>query len=117
MKSGFLIRKLLLALCSLACATAAVALLWPQNAALTLFLFAVSVAVFLHSSDPAREAVPYVTGFVLGPLMEAMVVAAGGWQYANPTAFGIPLWLPFLWALTALFVTKISRWVHEIRSS
>ena len=48
----------------------------------------------------------YGTGFVLGPLGEAMAVYFGAWRYAKPQ-FLIPIWLPFLCGIAALLVKRL----------
>ncbi len=41
---------------------------------------------------------------VIGPLFEMIGIAGGAWQYAEPSLFTVPLWLPFLWGAAALYV-------------
>jgi hypothetical protein len=45
-----------------------------------------------------------VAGSVLGPVCEAMPVAAGAWVYSRPDLFGMPAWLPLAYALFAVLV-------------
>lgn len=45
-------------------------------------------------------------GSLLGPVCEAMPVAAGAWVYARPDYFGMPAWLPLAYALFALLVAQ-----------
>ena len=47
-------------------------------------------------------------GSLLGPVCEAMPVAAGAWVYARPDLFGMPVWLPLAYALFAVLVAYTS---------
>ncbi len=103
-------QKILLSCVALAILVTLVVMFWQQTELLAGILLMLSFLVLLLSHDRRRDAVPFVIGAVLGPAMEAVVIRSGAWQYTSPTALGIPLWLPFLWGLTAMFIMKISRW-------
>jgi hypothetical protein len=49
----------------------------------------------------------YFVAFVLGPLGELIAIYFGAWGYTEPFYF-IPIWLPFLWGIAALFMKKLS---------
>ena len=44
---------------------------------------------------------------VAGPLAEAVISAAGAFDYSEPDLAGIPLWLPLLWANGGLFIRRL----------
>lgn len=48
-------------------------------------------------------------GAVLGPVCEALPVAAGAWSYAMPQFLGMPVWLPLAYALFAA-LTGFASW-------
>lgn len=50
----------------------------------------------------------YCVAFVLGSLAEAVAVHFGAWQYGKPLHL-IPIWLPFLWGIVAVFVNRLSQ--------
>lgn len=51
----------------------------------------------------------YALCFVVGPLMEVIVINIGGaWSYTEPHLVGIPFWLPFLWGNAGLFINRIN---------
>ncbi len=52
-------------------------------------------------------------GAVLGPVCEALPVAAGAWSYAQPDILGMPLWLPLAYALFAVLVAYGARSLAE----
>lgn len=52
-------------------------------------------------------------GAVLGPVCEALPVAAGAWSYAQPDVLGMPLWLPLAYALFAVLVAYGARSLAE----
>lgn len=77
--------------------------LWRTPVALTALLIVTGVAIY--ALRPSRtSACVYVVGFVFGPLAEGVSIRTGAWEYASPTFLGIPLWLPFVWGIAALFI-------------
>ena len=51
---------------------------------------------------------PYVLlAAVLGPAGEAILSAAGAFSYTHPDLFGIPLWLPALWANAGFLIRRV----------
>ena len=103
--------KILLSFVALGIVVTLVSAFWRNNGLLFLTLLAASAVLLLLSGNRRRDIVPFVAGALLGPIMEAVVIRTGAWQYAHPTAFGIPVWLPLLWGLTALSLVRISRWL------
>jgi hypothetical protein len=83
-------------------ALSCVSFLWRSPLVLLLCLAAMSALMFWrwHRSS---DILFYTAGFVLGPLAEAMAVHFGAWEYAKPL-FLVPIWLPCLWGIAALFV-------------
>ncbi|MBR9698952.1 DUF2878 family protein [Candidatus Woesearchaeota archaeon] len=84
-----------------------IVLLWRQNIYLTLILIALYIAAnrFWHKE---HEYIFYIIGAILGPVAEIISISFGVWSYANPTFLGIPLWLPFIWGLAAVMITRIA---------
>ena len=77
--------------------------LWRHPVALTALLIATGLAIY--ALRPSRtSAWVYVMGFVFGPLAEGVSIHTGAWEYASPTFLGIPVWLPFVWGIAALFI-------------
>ena len=77
--------------------------LWRTPVALTALLIVTGVAIY--ALRPSRtSACVYVVGFVFGPLAEGVSISTGAWEYASPTFLGIPVWLPFVWGIAALFI-------------
>lgn len=90
---------------------------WRNNTVVFTLLLIATVAVLLLSKNKRFETVIFLTGALFGPSMEAIAIRAGAWQYANPSFTGIPMWLPLLWGLTAVFLMKIARWMTPGMSS
>lgn len=77
--------------------------LWHYPLVLTLLLVLTGAAIY--ALRPSRtSAWVYATGFVFGPLAEGLAIQTGAWKYASPSFLGIPLWLPFVWGIAALFI-------------
>ena len=72
----------------------------------------VVLAVLLVATAPVVWT--YVAGGVIGPCGEMICVAAGAWAYADATPLGIPLWLPFGWALVAVLIRGVAGTVGKM---
>src|SRR3989344_5441722 len=80
--------------------------LWKNNVILSVSLAAVSIVVLAKFSGK-EEKVLYFVCFVLGPIFDLTFVPRGVWSYANPTLFGVPVWLPFAYGLGTVMIVKI----------
>lgn len=59
----------------------------------------------MYFLSPSRSSVVvYLVALVFGPLAESIAMHSGAWSYASPVVLGFPLWLPFVWANTGLFI-------------
>jgi len=76
---------------------------WPV---VLLLCFVATSALMLLRWHRRSDVFFYVAGFVLGPLGEAMAVHFNAWQYSKPF-FLVPVWLPCLWGIAALFVKRL----------
>ncbi len=81
-------------------------LLWHKPVVLTICYVAIS-AVAVTRWHTRSDLLFYLVTFVLGPIGESVAVYLGAWKYSKPL-FLIPLWLPFLWGICALFMKNIS---------
>lgn len=79
-------------------------LLWPHPKTL-LGLFALTAGLVIWRWHDRSDLCFFFTAFVLGPLGEAFAAGLGAWQYAKAELV-IPLWLPFAWGITMLFLKK-----------
>jgi hypothetical protein len=80
-------------------------LLW-QLPWLLLTCLAVVSGLMFWRWDQRNDWLFYAAGFVLGPVGEMMAVHFGAWAYAKPV-FLVPVWLPLLWGIAALFVKRL----------
>ena len=81
-------------------------LLWHKPILLTFIYLMISFKM-LCKWHTRSDIVFFAAGFVLGPAGEIFAVYRGAWQYAEPF-YLIPLWLPLLWGIAALFIKKLS---------
>ena len=79
--------------------------LWSQPVVLTINL-AVLTVIQLYKWHTKSDLVYFSVPFVLGPLAEGIAIYFGAWQYSKPV-YLIPVWLPVLWGIAALFMKKI----------
>lgn len=82
-----------------------VSLLWSRPVVLVGLYLAVSVFM-LYRWHERSDLIFYGVAFALGPLGEIVAVYFGAWRYSEPLYY-IPIWLPFLWGIVALFLKKI----------
>jgi len=77
-----------------------------QNLLLLVFL-SLLLAVGALAIWPKRStAILMVAGGILGPVCEALPVAAEAWNYSRADLWGMPLWLPLAYALFAVLVAE-----------
>lgn len=53
-------------------------------------------------------------GALLGTFAEILSIEYGVWSYAKPSFLGVPIWLPFMWGLAIVLVTKVSKSASEL---
>lgn len=83
-----------------------ISLLYNSNIFLTLFLI-VYWMIGIKFWHKTQDIYIFITGAVIGPIGEIICVHFGAWQYANPTLFGIPVWLPLAWGLTTMVIKRV----------
>lgn len=44
---------------------------------------------------------------IIGPFCEFVMVSVGAWEYKTAHVLGLPIWLPFIWGNTALFIKRL----------
>src|SRR5262245_14620218 len=101
---------LLVALRMWACGLAAlrcVCLFWARPILLMALLVSIAV-VMLEARRSVNDVLLVVGCGVFGALAEASAIASGAWAYAVPAAGGVPLWLPAIWGIAALFIKEMA---------
>lgn len=80
---------------------------WKNNilTAMLLLILYITANRFLHKK---HDIVFYISGGILGPTAEIVCIRYGAWSYANPTYFGIPIWLPLAWGFASVMLVRIS---------
>ena len=104
-------KELVFELCIYIISIILVGFLWHEPAILTIFYIVISV-IMLTKWHEKSDLIFYFVAFGLGPIGEAFAIYLGAWQYSKPF-YLIPIWLPFLWGISALFVRKISETLIE----
>ena len=90
----------------------ATALYWQIPLVLVLILLGVGAAMLIV--EGTKEAVVvYVTAFIFGPLMEAIIISFGAWSYAEPHLLGFSIWLPFIWGNAGLFLNRLNLYARH----
>jgi hypothetical protein len=99
-------KELMLELSIYALCVALAGLLWQKPVILSLCYLAISI-LMLKKWHARSDLFFYSVAFVLGPAGEIVAVYLGAWEYSKPF-YLIPIWLPFLWGVAALFMKKIT---------
>jgi hypothetical protein len=81
--------------------------LWHYPVALIALLLTTAVGIYKIRPN-AASIVVYMTGFVFGPLAEAVSISTGAWEYDTTHLLGVPVWLPFVWGNAALFIQNMA---------
>jgi uncharacterized membrane protein YoaT (DUF817 family) len=90
-----------------------VALLWRYNA-LLLAIAAGICAVALARWHSRFDICFFLIIGVLGSLAEIVFVLCGGWEYANPSLLGVPIWFPLAFGTTGLIGGRLARTLTSI---
>lgn len=90
-----------------------VALLWRYNT-LLLVIAAIICAVALTLWHSRLDICFFLIIAVLGSLAELTFVHFGGWEYANPTLLGVPVWFPVAFGTTGLIGGRLARTTNAI---
>jgi hypothetical protein len=80
--------------------------LWHNQFQLALCYFIISIYMF-YRWHTKSDLIFYFIAFLFGPVGEAVAVSFRAWEYSKPL-YLIPIWLPFLWGIAALFIKKLS---------
>jgi hypothetical protein len=78
---------------------------WAHPILLTALLLTIA-AVMLCARRSINDTLLVVCCGGLGALAEAGAIASGAWAYTVPIAVGVPLWLPAIWGIAALFMKE-----------
>ncbi len=85
--------------------------LWRSPLVLFGALVLISI-LMLYRWHEKRDVAFYFLALALGPLGEIGPVRFGAWAYSEPFYF-IPIWLPLLWGIAALFLRRFSETLAE----
>lgn len=86
--------------------------LWQNNILLTAILIFISGFVLLKGNK--EERIVFLASFIFGPIIDFILVPRGVWTYGNPSIFGVPLWLPFLYGIFTVNTIKIGKSIRKI---
>ncbi len=96
----------------LALLTMVFTLIFWQNTLLLIVLL-VLIGIAMYIINPQKISIwVYMITIIFGPLSEIIAMRSGAWFYADPYILGIPLWLPFVWANTGLFILNTSDFIR-----
>ena len=82
--------------------------LWQNNAALTVIFIVMSAFVLLKWANK-EERIVYFVSFILGPILDLILIPRGVWSWGNPSLFGIPLWLPLMYGILTVTAIKLGK--------
>jgi len=77
-------------------------------------LLTAAIILAVPRAERGTALILMAAGAVLGPVCEALPVAAGAWSYARPDVMGMPFWLPLAYALFAVLVAYAAKSVADL---
>ncbi|MDO8480440.1 MAG: DUF2878 family protein [Nanoarchaeota archaeon] len=83
-----------------------VALLWKYP--FILFALLLAIAVFALWGRGKNDFAIFLFAAFWGSVLEIAGLVFGVGSYANAQFWGLPLWIPVLWGITALFVKEVT---------
>lgn len=84
----------------------AVCFLWKYNIILFLVLLAISFLLLFIQKEKSEIWLFIACGFY-GALAEIIAIYFGSWTYNSADFLGVPIWLPVLWGIAALFMKRL----------
>lgn len=106
MNSKYLEKELLLEIAVFLIGLGSISLFYTNNL-LILVLAAAPAIIGMRFWYKKNDIYLFLTGAVIGPSAEIVCIHFGVWSYANPTAAGIPLWLPVAWGVAVVLIKRI----------
>lgn len=89
-----------------------VASMWDNN--IVLFVMLLSTSVLMLSVEKSKQEVEtFIFSAVFGASAECIAIIFGAWTYSNPDLFNIPIWLPFLWGIAAVFMVRVYKYFSK----
>ncbi len=85
---------------------AAVCLLWKYNVILTIVLLLLSFTLLILQKSKT-ELFMFLACSFYGAIAEVIAIYFGAWNYSLPNFGGIPIWLPILWGIAAIFMKRL----------
>jgi hypothetical protein len=77
--------------------------LWRRPYTLTAVLLVLS-AVSLYIKNDRKFVLFFIFTGLSGAAAEYLGIHSGAWKYMEPQVLGLPLWLPILWGVAALYM-------------
>ncbi len=98
-------KELLLGLLLFVAGVMLISMMYKNNFLLTLVMVTgwLVASKFIYTK---RDSYMFLIAALLGATAEIVAVKFGAWQYANPTYFGVPIWLPLLWGSATVFIAR-----------
>jgi hypothetical protein len=94
-----------------------VMVLWRRPYTLTAVLLLLS-AVSLYIKNDRKFVLFFIFTGLSGAAAEYLGIHSGAWKYMEPQVLGLPLWLPILWGVAALYMQSqyhLAEWLYDNR--
>lgn len=91
-----------------------VALFWNQPFHVLAGLVVIA-GMMLYLRGSKTDIVFFVTAGLAGTAAEAIAIYFGAWNYGNSQLLGVPIWLPVLWGIAALFTDRLHHEFLDVR--
>lgn len=81
--------------------------LFLMNNLILTSLMIITIIISLFVKYEKKEYILMIAGAVLMTLIEILFVNTGAEKFTNPLFFGIPVWLPIIWAYGLVVMKRI----------
>ena len=106
-------KKIILELVPIALIMIFVFLFYLNNLILTLLILAV-IIVSLLVNFQKHEVWIMIIGTPIIMIIEYLLVRSGAESFSNPVVFGLPIWLPFIWAYGLVVMKRIAMFLSKL---
>ena len=98
-----------------ACSLAAVSMLWLRPSVLAVVMALIAVAM-LAIRFSRQELLFFAMAGVAGALAEVVGIYSGAWVYFVRETPYVPFWLPLLWGVAGIFLTRMREAISDLFS-
>jgi hypothetical protein len=79
-----------------------------QEPLLLTLLVALFAVIHLTLLRQKNDLAFFITGCIIGPIVDLIAVPYGVWEYSSSAVYGLPLWLPLALGMMVVLIKRIA---------